>query len=66
MALFKGNSFSQLNLFEEATRRIDESRVVVIVYTDIRKAFDKVPHDRLVQKIRSHGNQGELVNIELG
>ena len=39
---------------------IDESRAVDVVYMDFSKAFDKVPHGRLVQKVRSHGIRGEL------
>jgi len=33
-----------------------------VVYIDFRKAFDKVPHGRLVQKVRSHGIQHKLAN----
>eukprot|EP00061_Rhincodon_typus_P006162 g26506.t1 len=34
---------------------IDEGRTVDIVYMGLNKAFDNVPHGRLVQKIKSHG-----------
>ena len=33
----------------------DKSRAVDILYLDFRKAFDKVPHRRLMAKIRSLG-----------
>ena len=39
---------------------IDEGRAVDVVYMDFSKAFDKVPHGRLVQKVKSHGIKGEL------
>ena len=34
---------------------IDEGRAVDVVYMDFSKAFDKVPHGRLVQKVKLHG-----------
>ena len=37
-----------------------EGRAVDVVYMDFSKAFDKVPHGRLVQKVKSHGIRGEL------
>eukprot|EP00061_Rhincodon_typus_P008165 g30545.t1 len=36
-----------IELFEEVTKKIDDSRAVNIVYMDFSKAFDKVPHSRL-------------------
>ena len=48
--------------FDEVTRKVDEGRAVDVVYMDFSKALDKVPHDRLLWKVRSHGIQGELAN----
>eukprot|EP00061_Rhincodon_typus_P004431 g22557.t1 len=45
---------------EEVTKRIDEDRMEDMIYMDFSKAFDKIPHARLVGKVRSHGIQGEL------
>ena len=39
---------------------VDEGRAVDVVYMDFSKAFDKVPHGRLVQKVGSHGIKGEV------
>ena len=41
--------------FEEVTKEIDEGRAVDVVYMDFSKKIDKVPHGRLVQKLKSHG-----------
>ena len=46
-------------VFEEVTKMI-EGRAVDVVYMDFSKAFDKVPHGTLVQKVKLHGIRGEL------
>ena len=37
---------------------IDGGDPVDIVYLDFQKAFDKVPHERLLGKLRAHGVGG--------
>jgi len=32
------------------------------IYLDFKKAFDKVPHYRLLMKVRSHGIGGHIAN----
>ena len=61
MVLYEGGHASQiwLSFFEEVTKTIDEGRAVDVVYMNFSKAFDKVPHGRLVQKVKSHGIKGE-------
>eukprot|EP00061_Rhincodon_typus_P007818 g29885.t1 len=39
---------------------IDEGRAADVVYMEFSKAFDKVPHGRLIQKIKIHGIHGDL------
>jgi len=51
-----------LEFFEEVTRKVDEGKAVDVVYLDFSKAFDKVPHGRLVRKVQSLGIHGEVVN----
>ena len=51
-----------LEFFEEVTRKVDEGKAVDVVYMDFSKAFDKVPHGRLVRKVQSLGIHGEVVN----
>ena len=41
--------------FEHVTKWIDEESSVDIVYLDFQKAFDKVPHQRLLFKLKAHG-----------
>ena len=51
-----------IEFFEEVTKAIDEGRAVDVVYMNFSKAIDKVPHGRLVQKVKSHGISGELAS----
>ena len=41
--------------FEEITKWVDEGSPVDVIYLDFQKAFDKVPHQRLILKLKSHG-----------
>ena len=41
--------------FEDVTKWIDEGSPVDIIYLDFQKAFDKVPHQWLLHKLKSHG-----------
>eukprot|EP00061_Rhincodon_typus_P011358 g36307.t1 len=41
-------------------RVTDEGRPVGVVYMDFNKAYDKVPHRKLIQKIKMHGIHGDL------
>ena len=40
---------------EEITKWIDEGSPVDIIYLDFQKVFDKVPHQRLLLKLKAHG-----------
>ena len=56
---------NMLCFFEDVTKWIDESPVDII-YLDFQKAFDKVPHQRLLLKLRSHGiDEGIIKWIEM-
>ena len=44
-----------LCFLEEITKWIDEGSPVNIIYLDFQEAFDKVPHQRLLLKLNTHG-----------
>ena len=44
-----------LETFEEWSKAIDEHKAVDVVYLDFRKAFDTVPHKRLLNKLKAYG-----------
>jgi hypothetical protein len=44
-----------LSFLELVTDYIDQGLPVDVIYLDFQKAFDKVPHGRLLSKVRAHG-----------
>ena len=51
-----------LEFLEYITKQLDEGNNVDVIYLDFSKAFDKVPHLRLVHKLRSHGIRGVVAD----
>ena len=51
-----------LSFFEEITKWVDERSPVDVIYLDFQKAFDKVPHQRLILKLKSHGMGNSVIN----
>ena len=50
-----------LEYLEVLTSLVDNGHNVDVVYLDFRKAFDKVPHQRLLRKMEAHGISGNLL-----
>ena len=51
-----------LCFFEEITKWVDDGSPVDVVYLDFQKAFDKVPHQRLLLKLKGHGIGNDVIN----
>ena len=51
-----------LCFFEEITKWVDEVSPVDVIYLDFQKAFDKVPHQRLILNLKSHGMGNSIIN----
>ena len=51
-----------LEFSEEVPDWVDEGKAVDIVYPVFKKAFDKVPHWRLLAKVRACGMAGQVDN----
>ena len=49
------HGFLKARFFEEITKWINKGLPVDIIYVDFQKACDKVLHQRLQLKIKSHG-----------
>nr|VZI41040.1 unnamed protein product [Spirometra erinaceieuropaei] len=50
-----------LNCLERWTRSVDEGSALHVVYIDFKKAFDSVPHQRLLHKLSRTGVRGKLL-----
>ena len=51
-----------LCFLEDVTKWVDEGSPVDIIYLDFKKAFDKVPHQRLLLKLKAHGIGNGMIN----
>ena len=51
-----------LCFFEEVTTWVDDGSPLDVIYLDFQKAFDKVPHQRLILKLKSHGMGNSIIN----
>ena len=49
-----------LEFFEKVTDEIDKGKSFDCIYLDFAKAFDKVPHFRLIKKLKAHGEDGNV------
>ena len=49
-----------LVFLDEVTAGVDSGNCIDAIYLDFAKAFDKVPHQRLIQKLRTHGISGAV------
>ena len=51
-----------LVFLDKVTTIVNEGQSADVIYLDFAKAFDKVPHQRLLQKLEGHGIQGTLLD----
>jgi len=49
-----------LTLLETVTKSMDDGDSVDVIFLDFAKAFDKVPHKKLLRKLENHGIAGKL------
>ena len=44
------------------TKKLDDNQPVDVLYLDFSKAFDKVPHKRLLQKLKCYQFPDDIIN----
>ena len=49
-----------LEYLESVTDLLDKGHNVDVFYLDFSKAFDRVPHQRLLVKLKTHGISGAV------
>ena len=50
-----------IGLFDKIFQWYDQGDSLDIIYLDFRKAFNKVPHKRLIKKLEGYGIQGNIL-----
>ena len=50
-----------LQVLDYFTQHLDKGDSVDVIYLDFQKAFDSVPHQRLIQKLSSFGVHGKIL-----
>ena len=58
----RSSTLQLLKVMEEWTSALDEGNTIDCIYMDFMKAFDTVPHRRLLSKLRSYGFTDSMVN----
>ena len=51
-----------IDVCEKWSEELDNKNYIGVVYLDFQKAFDSVPHKRLLSKLKGYGIQGKLLN----
>ena len=51
-----------LEVMDNFTDMIEKGYDIDVVYLDFKKAFDSVPHERLLNKLSAYGIQGNILN----
>ena len=49
--------------FKEITKWVDDGSPMDVVYVDFQNDFDKVPHQRLLLKLKAHGIGNDVINL---
>jgi len=51
-----------LETLDKITESLNNNNLVIMILLDLAKAFDTVPHNQLISKLRAYGINGHLLN----
>ena len=51
-----------MDVLDDLTSAYDKSKQIDVIHLDLKKAFDTVPHRRLLLKIQAYKFQGEILS----
>jgi len=57
----RSTTLQLLQILDTWTEWLEQGGQVDVVYTDLEKAFDKIPHKRLISKLHSYGLHKEII-----
>ena len=58
----RSTTLQLLKALDDWTEALDNGFEVDVIYTDFQKAFDKVPHQRLLGKMKAYGISQEIID----
>ena len=58
----RSTTIQLLNYLDQCIQTIVDGGVVDTIYLDFAKAFDTVPHNRLLKKLHAYGIRGKMLN----
>jgi len=58
----RSTALQLLKILDDWTNNLDQGKQIDVIYTDFEKAFDKVPHDGLLCKLKEYHLDHQLLH----
>jgi len=58
----RSTSLQLLQIIDKWTKLLENGCQVDVIYTDLEKAFDKIPHKRLISKLSTYGINKDIIS----